>query len=291
MKLILSRKGFDSSAGGFPSPIFPDGQLLSLPIPDRQGPTSYADIHTDWGPMADILAQLSGKTHWHETAAHIDPDLRRNSLARRRGWQATLGQTGTAQSHLRNQNVAEGDIFIFFGLFKPVEKTAQGWRFVQATMARHVIWGWLQIGKIHPVDQLNPSDLPWCRYHPHMHLGEDANNTLYQAARALTLNNVATPLPGAGVCQGYRPELSLTAPDATTPSQWELPAHFFPHRGKPALSYHRKPERWHKCGNRLKLQAAARGQEFVLDTDFYPEAQNWLSALLLPESAPKSQAQ
>src|ERR1035441_4619606 len=31
MKLILSRKGFDSSAGGKPSPIFPDGTMISLP--------------------------------------------------------------------------------------------------------------------------------------------------------------------------------------------------------------------------------------------------------------------
>ena len=33
MKLILSRKGFDSQSGGCPSPIFPNGTLYSLPIP------------------------------------------------------------------------------------------------------------------------------------------------------------------------------------------------------------------------------------------------------------------
>jgi len=33
MKIILSRKGFDSSYGGYPSPILPDKTLLSLPIP------------------------------------------------------------------------------------------------------------------------------------------------------------------------------------------------------------------------------------------------------------------
>lgn len=37
MKIILSRKGFDSSVGGVASPLFPDGTLLSLPIPDPQG--------------------------------------------------------------------------------------------------------------------------------------------------------------------------------------------------------------------------------------------------------------
>ncbi|MBA3801209.1 MAG: hypothetical protein H0X18_19410 [Geodermatophilaceae bacterium] len=44
MKLILSRKGFDSAAGGCPSPILEDGSMLSLPIPDRTSPIRYRDI-------------------------------------------------------------------------------------------------------------------------------------------------------------------------------------------------------------------------------------------------------
>lgn len=32
-KIILSRKGFDSKYGGIPSPILPDGAMLSFPIP------------------------------------------------------------------------------------------------------------------------------------------------------------------------------------------------------------------------------------------------------------------
>ena len=32
-RIILSRKGFDSSSGGVASPIFSDGSLCSLPIP------------------------------------------------------------------------------------------------------------------------------------------------------------------------------------------------------------------------------------------------------------------
>ncbi|RIE11762.1 hypothetical protein SMC3_08215 [Candidatus Cryosericum hinesii] len=33
MRVILSRKGFDSGYGGWASPILPDGRMLSLPIP------------------------------------------------------------------------------------------------------------------------------------------------------------------------------------------------------------------------------------------------------------------
>jgi len=43
MKVILSRKGFDSSNGGCPSPIMPDGTLLSMPIPSDDK-DSYDDL-------------------------------------------------------------------------------------------------------------------------------------------------------------------------------------------------------------------------------------------------------
>jgi hypothetical protein len=33
MNVILSRKGFDSQYGGYPSPVLPDGRMISLPIP------------------------------------------------------------------------------------------------------------------------------------------------------------------------------------------------------------------------------------------------------------------
>jgi hypothetical protein len=44
MKVILSRKGFDSEYGGIPSPIMPDGTLLSLPIPYEQDIIKYTDL-------------------------------------------------------------------------------------------------------------------------------------------------------------------------------------------------------------------------------------------------------
>src|SRR5437763_11628659 len=42
-KIILSRKGFDSAAGGCASPVLPDGRLVSFPIPDDEG-VPYGDL-------------------------------------------------------------------------------------------------------------------------------------------------------------------------------------------------------------------------------------------------------
>ena len=47
MKLVLSRKGMDSAAGGMASPILPDGTLLSLPIPDNDSGLKYSDVAYD----------------------------------------------------------------------------------------------------------------------------------------------------------------------------------------------------------------------------------------------------
>ena len=44
MKVILSRKGFDSMNGSCPSPIMPDGTLLSMPIPSDDE-ANYDDLY------------------------------------------------------------------------------------------------------------------------------------------------------------------------------------------------------------------------------------------------------
>lgn len=60
MKVILSRKGFDSSNGGCPSPIMPDGTLLSMPIPSDDK-DSYDDLSYCGTPYSRILQQLAPK--------------------------------------------------------------------------------------------------------------------------------------------------------------------------------------------------------------------------------------
>ncbi|WP_410330269.1 hypothetical protein [Marinobacter sp.] len=44
VRLILSRKGFDSSAGGCPSPVLPDASLCVLPIPDSVSRIRYDEV-------------------------------------------------------------------------------------------------------------------------------------------------------------------------------------------------------------------------------------------------------
>ena len=84
MKVILSRKGFDSSNGGIVSPIFPDGTPVSLPIPSFDY-DAYCDFQQDGINYYQILQDLGYKGNcWH---CHADPDLDESRrLNKEEGW-------------------------------------------------------------------------------------------------------------------------------------------------------------------------------------------------------------
>lgn len=280
MRIVLSRKGFDSSAGGCPSPILPGGSLLALPIPDAGSPVRYRDISCDGLDLGALVADLTQGRLGPDHGAHLDPDLQCDAVPRPPDWRPLFGQTGAAQGHLQNQGVVAGDLFLFFGLFQPVVPTGNGWRFDRSRRSCHALWGWLQVDAVHRVDTLAGDDLPWSASHPHRHRGDDPANTLYQAGERLVLPGTATQAGGAGLFPAFAEPLQLTDPDASRPTQWRLPAWFAPREGRRPLSYHSRQWRWREGGDYVALQAVARGQEFVLDTADYPEALTWVADLI-----------
>lgn len=61
MKIILSRKGFDSANGGAASPLFADGSAVSLPIPGgRRGSLSLGQLSAPGTPHQGDLGTLAG---------------------------------------------------------------------------------------------------------------------------------------------------------------------------------------------------------------------------------------
>ena len=83
MKLHLV-KGFDSSSGGFPSPII-DGEPISLPIPYPSSNVSYQHLN-----LGKIVKDLTGRKLTDKDLCHNDP------IGNGRIW-ASL----SAQSHLQ----------------------------------------------------------------------------------------------------------------------------------------------------------------------------------------------
>ena len=97
MKIILSRKGFDSANGGIVSPIFEDGTMVSFPIPSDDEDT-YDSLYYNGIQYSQILRDLQYKGGDH---CHLDPDL---DLGRRReridGWFPAFGQRNAAAAYL-----------------------------------------------------------------------------------------------------------------------------------------------------------------------------------------------
>ena len=269
MKLILSRKGFDSGSGGCPSPIFmPDGAMFSLPIPDKgESCPTYGDLRHPKADIGELVENLPRSRVRANQSVHMSPDLKPPD-----GYPRLFDQAGAAVGHLDNQGVEEGDLFLFFGLYRRVEWKNDAWRYKQGPR-QHVLWGWLQVGKKHKPQE-----------------GEDKlrckcgnNNMRYVASAQLDLCD-SLETKGSGVFPRFDKRLLLTDPHGTGLTQWRLPSWFYPSPRKKMLSWHGDNyNRWtRKEGDNkhVYLQSVGRGQEFVLDCDQYPEAKCWASSLI-----------
>lgn len=277
MRLVLSRKGFDSSAGGHDSPVLPDGRIVSLPIPGPPGPL-YRELKVDdENSYADLMLRLGINSVNHvpvsEAQAHADPDLDRSRSHRVAGWLPMFGQADAAQTHLRNQGVAEGDVFLFFGRFRHTEETGSR-RLRYKGDPFHLIWGYLEVGAVIDVASAGTFE-PWMLEHVHVSSRNDIgwrSNTVYVAKEVSSLGR---DLPGGGTFRSYRPELRLTKTGGPL-SSWRLPLALHPSRTTHALTYN-PPARWAVDGLDAVVSVASRGQEFVVDVN--DGVREWLGQL------------
>ena len=117
MKIILSRKGFDASYGGFPSPVFEDGKMISLPIPtiDKQEASiTYDDLSPLGVNLGSLFKKLGKEPKIYNKVAkyvHLDPDLYQDSLkpnnkfrARLDGWRGLFGTNMAAAGKLNDKD-------------------------------------------------------------------------------------------------------------------------------------------------------------------------------------------
>lgn len=269
MKFIFSRKGFDSENGGTASPVMPDGAMISMPIPSNNN-MKFEDISYNGRTYMDIWQDLKPNEFNYFENCHLDPDLRnigKESPVDSLVWRPAFGQADAAESHLENQGIGIGDVFLFFGWFRQTEEKDGVLKYKKGSKDAHMMYGYLQIGEI--VRGKDFSKYPW---HPHaeQYLGDDcSNNTLYVAADKLIIDGVDTGLPGAGTFK-YSDEIVLTMPGQTK-SRWQLPDFF----KNVSISCHSascfKPEGY--------FQTVRIGQEFVISES--KEVTEWAKGIII----------
>ena len=260
-RLILSRKGFDSSAGGSASPILKDGRIFSIPIPQKSpSPTKYQDLNFDGISGTELLRETSSSVQPTDYC-HFDPLLNEEI--------GIFGQASSSQTELKNKGVGSGDIFLFFGWFKD---------FYNKGKDLHHLFGWLQIDRVIEGSEDIKKYLKEVNMeHPHGYedVSRYSNNTIYVGRKNLEINkDKVISFKGHGLFRYSHQDLILTEKNMTR-SRWKLPKEYFLNSKNLFL-------------NRLKWQEEdscrifcnGRGQEFILNAEENPMIIDWVTNLI-----------
>lgn len=294
MRIVLSRKGYDSSYGGMPSPVFIDGndknwdgRMYSLPIPEvtKVGKDEYAE--SEYGISSgdlryprdfDVFCKYPkiGVEPRKVFKVHCDPDIRPEIYKTPPDrWKPSLGQDSQAASHLMEKNVCRGGeatLFLFFGLFQFCERDCKTGMWVKMKDSRefHAIWGymfsWEHAILNSPRDKMKlDGGYSW---HPHCddrYIDVHNNNILFKGIKDTEDNGFAKK--GYGVFK-YNDILRLTIPGCPCRTHWRMDS--LPwldyDRKRSNMSYHDGENLFHEEGCHCRyFKAAERGQEFVVD--------------------------
>tara|TARA_A100001015_G_scaffold59939_1_gene66128 strand:+ start:891 stop:1697 length:807 start_codon:yes stop_codon:yes gene_type:complete len=259
--LVISRKGFDASAGGRASPIFANGDIFSVPIPQKkQSPSRYRELQFNDMSGREILNLIGAKSISINDFYHNDPLLSRDK--------GIFGQAGGSQGELDNCEIGQGDLFLFFGWFKQYHLSGPN---------LHHLFGWLQIEKI---IKGNSKILKFLSKkgisHPHgtTDRTQFKNNTLYIASKKLTFSDSVRDIKGHGVFKKTAKSLILTEKGKTR-SRWRFPKKYFSN----TKNLFRNRLKW-KDEEKCLVNCSGIGQEFILNAQDNPSVVDWASYLL-----------
>lgn len=250
--------------GGMPSPILPDGTLLSMPIPSPKDDIQYSSIRYGDLSYFEIISSLKKNSSIRsDSTCHLDPDIRPGICPIAGNWIPAFGQTNAALKHLDNNGVGVGDLFLFFGWFRETEYSNGYLRFVKGAPDLHVIYGYLQVGDVIRAYQDIPYDL---LSHPHAKAFRwEHDNALFIPCDKLSFMN---DMNGYG-CLSFRDDRVLTKSGCSR-RIWQLPKFF---KDIP-ITYNKNS--WHGDD----FFSAGRGQEFIFDAN--DDTLPWAKALIKP---------
>jgi len=279
MRIILSRKGWDSTAGGRPNLIFDDtGEMIMLPIPESRGAFTCAGLRLSRDEKFNdrlhaALSAYNPLVSDNGCKCHPDPNI--VNLFGRDNFRGSIGQVDQSQSHLHNQGIKKGDVFVFFGLFRHASLGDDGRLTIKPERSKHSMFGYLQIGEVifpQCIGEKEREDYEhrysWLSDQPHWndekYKDKKANNCIYVAAERCSFNKT---LRGWGTFS-YDHELDLTMGGCEQRTHWDIPEKL---KGL-NITY---------CKgmiNNKYFKAAARGQEFVIEDD--EKAAEWAEELI-----------
>jgi hypothetical protein len=298
MKIILSRKGVDSAAGGEASYITRGGDLICIPIPEKNAvghSTNYASIHSNIGDLGNFVAPFwivpNGTKQFlvPRSKAHLDPDLCSTSLPRKAGWIAAFGQRTPSAVHLLDRHVDRGTLFLFYGWFRdacatfrsPMPLRGKNSHYAPMGRSLHLIFGYLQVEQCYKGEDTGAllAAFPALSDHPHLNTPRvnTPNNRLYIATDRLQIDGLCKSLPGAGVF-AFDQRRRLTAAGEHRRSHWRLEGWRTTNNNQPIFDRDAGAFiGWTPHGVcDWEVINHGYGQEFAIDTKTHPDVLKWV---------------
>lgn len=270
-KVILSRKGFDSSSGRNASPVYVN-KFFPFQIPRAGSDVFYKDLQFhDGRSYLDVMKDLR-ITHYSE--CHLDPDLYKPIMKHRSlNWRPIFGQTGIPEATLRNEEVSKGDLFLFYGWYKHLYEENGRFYYERNDRGFHAIFGYLEVEEVFRLDKENVTIPLFATEHDHVRYRQDFPevSSLY-VGRDRFLHDKNKP--GAGLFY-FDEELKLTRPNESI-SRWRLPRCFrkaqdcFKHKITEVPTENRKE---------FHINFSGRGSQETFISD-HPEVVAWAKDLV-----------
>ncbi|RBP96130.1 hypothetical protein DFO70_102457 [Cytobacillus firmus] len=293
MKLVLSRKGFDSGSGGCLSPYNHEtGQYIWFPIPEKVNSYSNQIRYPNILVKNEYLSGLNGSTlsevykslkgtdrvklrknefasiDDNELFAHFDPMLgippwieENEKFKIGKGF----GQFNAAP-HLEKHNVNEGSVFLFFGGFQSTS---------HRKISGHYIYGWLKIKKRIETYKECKEIIEQYNLDHHPHISEAAFNRNQK-------NYIFLPdkwlfedlkIPGCGYFTTLNDSLLLSSNKESNKATWKLPIFFYQN----LTQVHQKT--WQHTQDGFCTVKTGIGQEFV--TQLSAKGEEWFRELFV----------
>jgi hypothetical protein len=202
-KVVLSRKGFDSVAGGGFSPFDPKTRkyiVLPIPMGEKELAISnrlkYEEIkikknHLDGYSETDLKSLMMKSLSIEKATITVKDKKEESEYTHFDPWLGdcpwlegdsnhqigAFGQVGGRQTHLQIKGVDKGSLFLFFSRFKPIKPIGQNRKNIIVPDIRdenlgkglYFIYGWLKVDKV--IQQYKDvKDIPdpnLKSYHPH----------------------------------------------------------------------------------------------------------------------------
>lgn len=293
MKLVLSRKGFDTGSGGCFSPFNHNtGKYIWFPIPEKVNnylnDIRYSEIFVKneylsglkGSNLKDAFKSLKGtdrvKLRKNEYAsinddelfAHFDPMLGIPPWMEGNGnfiIGKGFGQCN-ASPQLEKHNVNEGSIFLFFGGFQSISNRK---------ISGHYIYGWLKVKKRIETFKECQEILEEYNLHNHPHITEAAfsrtqKNFIFIPDQWLFED---LKVPGYGYFTTLNEHLLLSSSKESNIATWKLPNLFY----KSLTQVQQKT--WHNTQDGFCTVRTGIGQEFI--TQLSEKGEGWLRDLFL----------